>query len=436
MSTPTMPGEPTAVTPTAQETPQNSAQESPISLSNVVDIANPLQDVVMVTPTPLATATPGRVETAIEDLTVSTRLNEVTFLGIESAEWINLLVSLIYVAVGVFVLIPLVFYTLRRVLKNVRYGEELLNTIGPQVRWFVTTFIIQYAVGRVGVIPPSVKQWVNQQCLTLYMILVTIAAWRVINRVLTFYQRTRLKRNPQAQILWLIVRRAIQIVLLIIASTIVLNNYGVSVTLPLVVLALIGFSASIAARDTLTDFLDGFIILIDQPFRVGDRIEIQEIDRWGDVVEIGPRTTRIRTLDNRLVIVPNSQIGRSQVVNYTYPDTRYRIETRLGIGYGSDVEQVRRLIIETVRGVPGVVTEQPIDALFDDFGDSALLFRIRWWSHSYTDTHHVRDRVHTALYKALNQAAIEIPFTTYAVHVTDAHLPGQDITEHAEDEER
>ena len=72
-----------------------------------------------------------------------------------------------------------------------------------------------------------------------------------------------------------------------------------------------------AAQDTLADAIAGFLILLDQPFRVGDRIEITGLGTWGDVVEIGTRSTRIRTRDNRLVIVPNSAIAKDQVVNYS-----------------------------------------------------------------------------------------------------------------------
>ena len=81
---------------------------------------------------------------------------------------------------------------------------------------------------------------------------------------------------------------------------------------------------------------------MDQPFRIGHRIEIEEIDTWGDVVEIGTRTTKIRTRDNRMVIVPNSTIGNNQVVNYTFPDPRYRIQVDIGIGYGTDIKTVRK----------------------------------------------------------------------------------------------
>jgi len=96
-------------------------------------------------------------------------------------------------------------------------------------------------------------------------------------------------------------------------------------------------------------------------------------------VDIGLRTTRIRTHDNRLVVVPNSVIGANQVINYSYPDPQYRIEMHVGIAYRTDIETVRQFIVVTVRQVEGVLPDRPVDALYVEMSDSAMVFRVRWW---------------------------------------------------------
>jgi small-conductance mechanosensitive channel len=182
-------------------------------------------------------------------------------------------------------------------------------------------------------------------------------------------------------------------------------------------LGLGGLAFSLAARDTIADAISGFIILVDRPFRIGDRIEIQGVGTWGDVTDIGLRTTRIRTRDNRMVIVPNSVIGANQVVNYTYPDPRYRIETHVDIAYDTDIETARQVIIEAMKKVEGVLPDKPIDALYNEMGDFAMIFRVRWWIESYVDTRRVIDRVHTALQNALDEAGIESPFPIQNVNL-------------------
>ncbi len=163
--------------------------------------------------------------------------------------------------------------------------------------------------------------------------------------------------------------------------------------------------------------ISGVIILIDQPFRAGDRIEIQELNTWGDVVSIGLRSTRIRTLDNRLVIVPNSSISNNQVVNYTFPDPRYRIQTEIGVAYGTDLRIVREVITESLQGVEGVLPEMPVDILFMEFGDSAMILRVRWWIASYIDARRSTDRVNETIYLALEQAGIELPNPMMTVEI-------------------
>ncbi len=88
----------------------------------------------------------------------------------------------------------------------------------------------------------------------------------------------------------------------------------------------------------------------------------------------------------------------------------------IGVAYGVDLEQARETMIRAVEKVEGVLADRPVEALFLEFGDSALVFRVRWWIDSYVDTRIMYDRVNTAIYKALQQAGIEIPFPQRDVH--------------------
>jgi small-conductance mechanosensitive channel len=105
------------------------------------------------------------------------------------------------------------------------------------------------------------------------------------------------------------------------------------------------------------------------------------------------------------------------VVNYTYPDPQYRVQIDIGIGYGMDVETTRQLIVDTMRGLEGVLPDKPVDALYNEMGNSAMMFRVRWWIESYADTRRIFDRVNTALQAALDGAGIEMPFPTQSVNL-------------------
>jgi small-conductance mechanosensitive channel len=188
------------------------------------------------------------------------------------------------------------------------------------------------------------------------------------------------------------------------------DSLGVNLTYFAAGGVLISMVVAFAAQDTLSNFFAGIHILLDRPFRVGDRIELPDQKTWGDVTDIGLRTTRILTRDNRLVIMPNSVIGNHAVVNHSFPDPLYRIQIDIGVAYGSDVEKTRKVMTDTTRKLPGVAKDRPVEALLLEFGDSALKFRLRWWIDSYVDTRRMFDRVNSAVLKALNENGIRIPF--------------------------
>jgi small-conductance mechanosensitive channel len=176
----------------------------------------------------------------------------------------------------------------------------------------------------------------------------------------------------------------------------------------LAALGILGLAFSLAAQDTLNDVINGLLIWIDRPFRIGDRIEIQGEDTWGDVMDIGTRSTRILARNNLMVIVPNSKIGKSQVINYTYPDANIRLEVKIMLDYDEDLDKVRRVVTEAVRSVEHVLGDQPVEALFRDFGESTIVFLVRWWIDSYEDAFLVYDEVNDALLKALRAAGVKV----------------------------
>jgi small-conductance mechanosensitive channel len=205
-------------------------------------------------------------------------------------------------------------------------------------------------------------------------------------------------------------RRVAMIILNMIGLIILFAHFGVDVSALVTTLGIGSLAIALAAQAALSDTISGFVIMIDRPFRIGDRIEISDLNTWGDVVDIGLRSSRIRTRDNRMVIIPNSVIAKSLVVNYAYPDSQYRIEIEIGVGYDSDLEAARQTLISAVEKVEGVLPDRPVEALFLQFGDSALIFRVRWWIDSYVDTRRMFDKVNTAMFHALTEAGIEIPY--------------------------
>jgi small-conductance mechanosensitive channel len=191
--------------------------------------------------------------------------------------------------------------------------------------------------------------------------------------------------------------------------------FGVNLVAAAGVLGLTGFAISLAAQDTITNIISGIVIMFDAPFTVGDRIDVPALDTWGDVIDIGLRSTKVVTRDNRLVIIPNSAVVDNQVVNYSLPDSTYRLEIDLGIGSGMDIPRVKEELENAVRGVEGVLVDKPVEVLFTGFGDSSNTFRVRWWVSSPGEKRRVTDGVCAAIQETANEKGIDMPVPAYAL---------------------
>jgi small-conductance mechanosensitive channel len=371
--------------------------------------------------TPVPTPVPGPVTELVSDLTASTGMTQQEVLGLAAEDWINLGISALMALVGYLLGAWLIRGLLRRVVRrtSTEFDDEFLEVIGPQLQWLILVIAFQIAIVRLRFLGLEIRAFFDDVFFLLYLAIGFSIVWRLLDFAADWY-RKHLEAEEDGERLNPIINllhRAAQGFWIVIATTILLTHFGVSVVAISASLGIAGLAISLAAQDTLADVISGFIILVDQPFRVGVRIEISGLGTWGDVVHIGARTTRIRTRDNRMVIVPNSTIGKSQVVNYTFPDPRYRIQMDIGVGYGTDIEQVRRIIMDTVSRVEGVLTDKPVDALYVEMGDSAMIFRVRWWLESYVDTRQMFDRVNTALQKALDEAGIDMPYPTHNLNL-------------------
>ncbi len=400
-----------------QETPPPPEEESTVEPT----ATEPLDEIVE-TRTPAPTATPGILAREIENLAGRVGVDDVTFLGLTGADWLNLLVSAVSVAV---IGLLLGGWLTRRLLPRLaertatKLDDEFFEVAGSALRWLVVLLTLNIVTAQLAFISAGVKVFLSDAYFIVVLALLLRIAWRSIG-VADQWFREKLAEEDREQdlapIITLLARLG-RIGLVIAGGTILLSHFGVNVGALSAALGIGGLAISLAAQDTIADAIAGFIIQVDRPFRVGDRIEIQGVDTWGDVVDIGMRSTRIRTRDNRLVIVPNSTIASNQVVNYTYPDPQFRIQTHVHLAYDTDIERARGIIIHTVRNLHEVLPDKPVDALYVEMGDSAMVIRVRWWIESYIDTRHMLDRVHTALQEALDEAGIKMPYPTQIVDI-------------------
>jgi len=168
-----------------------------------------------------------------------------------------------------------------------------------------------------------------------------------------------------------------------------------------------------AFKDVLQNFLAGILILLRQPFAIGDQIRFKEFE--GTVEAIEARTTVIKTYDGRRVFVPNGELFTNAVtVNTAYPVRRS--EHDVGIGYGDDIREAARIIREALAGVEGVVADPPPQAIAMALDGSTINIRARWWTASkQSEVMRIRHEAIAAIREALGEAGIDLPFPTQVV---------------------
>lgn len=174
-----------------------------------------------------------------------------------------------------------------------------------------------------------------------------------------------------------------------------------------------GVAIGFAFQDIFQNLLAGILILIRQPFREGD--EITSGDFTGTVESIETRATFIRTYDGRRVIVPNATIYSDPVTVITAYDM-IRSQYDVGIGYGDDIDTAKRIALETVKGIEGILKDPAPDVLTWDLAGSSVNLRVRWWSHpTRKRVVHLRDEVLRRVSGALLAEGIDLPFPTQQV---------------------
>ena len=153
------------------------------------------------------------------------------------------------------------------------------------------------------------------------------------------------------------------------------------VNIPLTVFAYLGGAVAIGvgfgAQKLLSNFISGFILMAEQPVKVGDLVQMN--NQLGRIENIGVRATMVRTFANINILVPNSYFLENNIINWTHNDNHVRCEIRVGVGYGAPTDRVRELLVRAACNHGLVHSSPPPVALLSDFGDSALIFDLFFW---------------------------------------------------------
>ncbi len=197
------------------------------------------------------------------------------------------------------------------------------------------------------------------------------------------------------------------------AGFMALQQMGFDLSAFLVSLGVVGFTVGFALQDISKNLIAGLLLLLQQPFDLGDLIQIS--DFTGKAVNVDLRATELRLLDGKTVLIPNADVYVSPIINYTREPLR-RFDLTIGVAYDSDLDFVRDTAIEVAAGIPGVLAEPAPSVVFQNFGDSSIGFTLYYWVDTHkADIFAVQNAVFLAVNAAFATRGIEIPYPIQTV---------------------
>lgn len=247
----------------------------------------------------------------------------------------------------------------------------------------------------------------------------------VLNVTLEWYSIKRLSRQ-EAQLgheFIPLIEKLVKLFVVVSGIIVVVSHFGYNISSLVAALGVTSLAIGLAAKETLTNMISGFIIMVDRPFRIGDRVELAS-GKVGDVMDIGLRSTKIRNIDNNMIVIPNTEMVNASVVNQSYPEPHVTEKIKIGVAQGSDLEKARRILIEIATAQPQVLKGPAPAVFFQEFGEFSLNLLLVVWLESFRDVLPVRDAINTELYRRFTEEGIEIPFPTRKVY-TEA-VPAQE----------
>jgi small-conductance mechanosensitive channel len=197
---------------------------------------------------------------------------------------------------------------------------------------------------------------------------------------------------------------------------IIFQTAGIDLTALNVLAGAVGIGVGFGLQNIVNNFISGLIILFERPIKIGDRIEVGDIE--GDVVQIKARSTTVVTNDNIAIIIPNSSFIAQNVVNWSHTGNNVRFKVPVSVSYDSDLRLVGKLLLEVAAENPDVLQTPPPAVRLLGFGDSGLLFELRVWSSSLVHRKGLLiSTLNFAIIDKFRANGIEIPYPQRDIHI-------------------
>lgn len=255
--------------------------------------------------------------------------------------------------------------------------------------------------------------WTLSYLLLLFIVLYYITS--KLNKIIVYKVLAKSKIDLGVRVA---VGTIIRYAILTMGFIIIVQTVGINLNSITVLLGALGVGIGFGLQNITNNFVSGIIILFERPIKIGDRIELGNVT--GNVTKVSLRATTIRTNDNISIIVPNSEFISSIVINWSHTDKTVRFSFPVGVSYKEDPENIKNILFAIAEENPDVLNEPKPDVLFNEYGDSALMFNLSVWTNTYSDKPAVlKSQLYFEIFRKFKESGVEIPFPQRDLYVKE-----------------
>ncbi len=254
----------------------------------------------------------------------------------------------------------------------------------------------------------------------LLLLVFTIALWFLVKLITYIFKTYFLNQIGTNQGVQEVIAVLVQYLLTFLGLIVLWQIWGLDVASFAILASVLGVGIGFGIQNITNNFISGIILTLERPIQIGDLIKINDL--VGTVQNIGARSTVIRTLDRVSIIVPNSHLLESEIINWNHSDPVSRLRIRVGVAYGSDIRKVRAALLRAAKNHPDVLMTPRPKVWFQEFGDSSLEFELLVWISNPEKQFQLKSELNYRIEASLRSYGVHIPFPQRDVNLRSPQL--------------
>jgi small-conductance mechanosensitive channel len=308
------------------------------------------------------------------------------------------------------------------------WDDIVFEFIKKMIQFSIVSIIFYYIMEEVD------NEHISQAMEIILIFLAGYLAVSIITFVLDMLKDYLIKESETRldDLVFPMLKTGVSIIVYLIALLISMDQLGYNVSGLLAGMGIAGIAVSLAAKDSLSNVIAGILLLMDKPFLPGDRIELWNAPpnqaTWGDIMEVGLRSTKIKTTDNITIIVPNAELIKRDIINYTEGSPKIRLRIPTNVSYSSNLAQVEKVLINSVKELEGIEDIPEPQVVVTEFGDSSINIELRVWIRDAKTRRSLQDEINRRIKIEFEKSSIEIPYPQHDVYLKEMAPPDTDHT--------